>query len=185
MNKAGTAKVLKKTTKEHKRKRQGNISRSLASVASMANGCATRLMDSIGDDLMCTEDRKDIVAYVNLWNQLEKVVHWSDRCLDDIKIGVVGFKEANKRHRKVEKIMQKEESCSLTDKNIAVWIMISMFIDDAKAIYVKPEQRRSWNFLAGCVDTLCRYIIKESDDPDKVEEIGGEWAMKAWNIILQ
>ena len=166
------ARVLKKQTRKAQRLARAKHKMVLASTLAIIQGSAGTIS-------------VQMVLGTKELNQLDLIMKWSDKCFKNIEIGKKAVLNACDRFVRVEKLLiEKRVPSRLVpiDQHIAVWVMISMLTDDCR---IKAGGQREWNFLAGCVDTWTRLLMEKADNLGRAEEVGGELALEAWEIILK
>ena len=172
------ARKLKKQTQKHQRLMDARRKTAMASVAAIAQGCAGQIVDA------CKRESEQTAELKRTQDQVQRIVKWSDTCLDRLEIGKKGLDTAFARFNAVEDML-KDKIADLdgVSQHAATWIMISFLCDDCRDRYA--DKSREWNYFAGCVATWTGKLLAECRWKSRVESIGGELGEKAWEIILK
>ena len=172
------ARKLKKQTQIQQRLMLAKKKTAIAAVAAIAQGCAGQIVDA------CKHDPEQTASIKRTQEQAQRIIKWSDACLDKLEIGKKGLGTALARFRLVENMLKgKIIDLDGISQHAATWIMISFLCDDCRDRYAGKS--REWNYLAGCVATWTDKLLDECRWKTRVESIGGELGEKAWEIILR
>jgi len=162
------AKPLKKATERHHCYERAQRNLRLATVAALAQGMYFQTC------------RTNIATEPVETNQLEEIRKWSDRCLDDIELGVNALKRASTLVRTIDaQIRTYTESPSTFSHYTAVWLMNSYLCEE---ICHTMKLSHNWHYLTQAVTDWTEMMLEHTDED--YEEVAGNLAEKAREIII-